>query len=175
MSTENKPDLACVPYKRKGLYFALTVPILVLIILVFIYLWNISLWLSFGLLGCYLLACFFQAYCCAYQECPYIGGFCPSISGVFPANIIAKYLIGSKRFVKSKRRFKVYETIAVFWWFGIAVFPLYWLWQQLGPLYAIGYFGIHIVYFLIFSLTICPKCASRDSCPGGKLHKVILK
>ena len=174
MSTESKPDLTCVPYQRKGLYFALTIPLLAIIILVFIYLWGINFILSFGLLACYLFACFFQAYCCAYQECPYIGGFCPAISGIYPANIIAKLLYGRKNFVKSKTRLELHGIFAVLGWLGIAVFPLNWLWQ-LGPAYAIGYFSSHVVYYLIFGLTICPKCAIRDTCPGGKLQKVVLK
>lgn len=174
MFKEFKPDLACVPYQRRGLYFALTIPLITLMILVFIYLWNINIWLSFGLLGCYFAASFFQAYCCAYQECPYIGGFCPAISGIYPANIIAKLLYSGKNFVKSKARLETHGALAMLGWLGMATFPLYWLWQ-LGPVYAIGYFASHIVYYLIFGLTICPKCAIRDTCPGGKLQRVILK
>ena len=54
MSTENKPDMSCVPYSRKGVYFALTIPFLVIVILVFVYLWHNNILLSFVLLALYL-------------------------------------------------------------------------------------------------------------------------
>jgi hypothetical protein len=174
MSIENKPDMSCVPYSRKGVYFALTIPFLVIVILVFVYLWRNNILLSFVLLALYLATSYFQAYCCAYQECPYIGRFCPAIVGIYPANLFAKLLYGRKKVVESKVRFEVQATLATIGWLGIAILPLYWLWQ-LGAIFAIGYFASHVIYYLIYGLTVCPKCAIRDTCPGGKLQSVVLK
>ncbi len=174
MPTEIKPDISCVPYSRRGLYFALTIPLAVIVILVFLYLWSIDIWLSFGLLTFYLATCYFQSYCCAYQDCPYVGGFCPAIIGIYPANILAKLLYGRKTVTKSKVRFEVYAILATSGWLGVAILPLYWL-RQLGLLYAIGYFASHVIYYIIYGLTICPKCAIRETCPGGKFQSVVLK
>jgi hypothetical protein len=66
MPAEIKPDMSCVPYRRKGLYFVLTIPSLALLIAVFVYLWTFGFLLSIVFLSFYLAMCYFQAYCCAY-------------------------------------------------------------------------------------------------------------
>ncbi|MGD2105904.1 MAG: hypothetical protein PVJ55_12410, partial [Anaerolineae bacterium] len=89
MSDELKPDLSCVPYRRKGLYLALTVPLLLLMTVVGVYLGAINPLLPGAFVLFYLSTSFFQAYCCAYQECPYVGGFCPAVIGIMPASLLA--------------------------------------------------------------------------------------
>jgi len=39
MTEEKKPDMSCYPYRRKGLYFFLTIPLFVLLVLVSLFLW----------------------------------------------------------------------------------------------------------------------------------------
>jgi hypothetical protein len=50
--------------------------------------------------------------------------------------------------------------------------PVYWI-ARLGIGLALAYIALHAVYALIFGLTVCPVCAIRDTCPGGKVHKLV--
>mgnify|MGYP001828953384 FL=1 len=170
--TEPKPDMNCVPYRRKGLYLALTIPMLLLMLAVLIYLGTFSILLSLAFLACYLVMSTFQAYCCAYQDCPYVGGFCPAVLGIMPASLIAKVLYGNREIVRTKARFETYATLAILGWLGLAFLPVYWL-AKLGVGFAIAYVACHAVYAFVFSLTVCPVCAIRDTCPGGKVHKLV--
>ena len=170
--TEPKPDMNCVPYRRKGLYLALTIPMLLLLLAVLIYLGTFSILLSLAFLACYLVMSTFQAYCCAYQDCPYVGGFCPAVLGIMPASLIAKVLYGNREIVRTKARFETYATLAILGWLGLAFLPVYWL-AKLGVGFAIAYVACHAVYAFVFSLTVCPVCAIRDTCPGGKVHKLV--
>lgn len=174
MSAEMKPDMSCVPYRRKGLYLALTIPLLALLVLVFLYLWTFSFILSILFLCIYLAMCYFQTYCCAFQECPYVGGFCPGIVGIVPASVLTKLIYSRKKIVKSKRSFEIHAALASLAGLGLVIFPLYWI-ARLGIAPAAGYVACHVVYYLIFGLTICPACAIRHTCPGGKLQGFLLK
>lgn len=166
--------MSCVPYRRKKLYLALTIPLLLLYVLVFIYLWRFSFILSLIFLMLYLAMSLLQAYCCAYQECPYIGRFCPAITGIMPASLFSKLLYGNRKLKKSKRIFDLSASIASVALLGLILFPLYWI-GKLGLLYAIGYIAVHLVYYFFFLLTICPVCAIRGTCPGGKLQGIVFK
>jgi hypothetical protein len=169
-----KPDMSCVPYRRKGLYLILTIPFLALLIMVFGYLWAFNPILSIVFFLFYITMCYFQAYCCAYQECPYIGGFCPAIVGIMPASFMAKLIYGNKNIGKSKKAFEAHAIVASIAWLGLIVLPLFWI-AKLGIWFAVGYVVSHAVYYLIFGLTVCPVCAIRNTCPGGKLQSVVLK
>jgi hypothetical protein len=170
--TEPKPDMGCVPYRRKGLYLALTLPMLLLLLAVFVYLWTYSLLLALAFLACYGVMSFFQAYCCAYQRCPYVGGFCPAVLGIMPASLIAKYVYGRREIVRTKARFEIYATVAVVGWAGLVFLPVHWL-ARPGIGFALAYVACHVAYTLIFGLTVCPACAIREICPGGKFHKLV--
>lgn len=174
MSAGTEPDMSCVPYRRKGLYLALTIPLLIILMSIFIYLWTFSFILSIVFLVFYLAMSFFQAYCCAYQDCPYVGRFCPAVIGIFGANIITKIFYKGLEIVKSKRRFNLHATLAIVGWLGLVGFPLYWL-AKLDPVFVVGYVMSHVVYAVLFGLTICPVCAIRDTCPGGKFHKFVTR
>jgi hypothetical protein len=171
---DKKPDMACVPYRRKTLYFVLTVPFLTVLILTAAYLWAFSPWLTAGLALCYLGLFFLQAYCCACQECPYVGRFCPAVAGIMPASWLAKSIYGRREIAKSKARFEIYAVIGFLGLLGIAILPLWWIAKLSVPL-AVGYFVWQLVYYLIFELAICPVCAIRETCPGGKLQSVVWK
>ena len=170
---KNQPDMSCVPYRRKSLYFVVTIPLLVVLLLVSIYLWGFSPVLTIVFIAFYLLTCYFQAYCCAYQDCPYIGGFCPAIIGILPANLLAKLIYERKRIAKSRTRFGIQATLAFLAWLGLAGFPVFWI-AKLDTLLAAGYVVCHIVHYVTFGLTICPVCAIRGTCPGGKLQHIVL-
>jgi hypothetical protein len=174
MTTDPMPDMSCVPYQRKKLYLLLTVPFLVLLLSVFVYLWTVGVLLALVFLLLYLVMCYFQAYCCAHQNCPYVGGFCPAVIGILPASLMAKLFYGGKAIETSQQKFEIYATVAVMAWVGLLVFPLFWI-ADLGLAYAVGYALAHIVYTLVFGLTICPACALRNICPGGQFHKLVLR
>lgn len=174
MSIEPKPDLACVPYRRRWLYYSLTIPMLALLLLVLIYLGTFHPTLSIVFFLFYLDMSFFQAYCCVYQDCPYVGSFCPAILGIFSANLIAKILYKDRGFHRSKKKFDTYAAIAVVGWLGLIAFPLYWI-SKIGLPAAIGYVGLHAIYAVTFVLTICPRCAINGTCPGGAVNRFIRK
>jgi len=174
MPAEIKPDLSCVPFSRKTLYSILTTPFLVILLLVLIYLWTFSCWLSLLFLLLFLAVCYFQTYCCAYQECPYVGQFCPAIVGIMPASFMTKFIYRRKKIVKSKKRYWINIALATMAWLGLVFFPLFWI-AKLHDALAWGYIALHLIYYLIFGLTICPVCAIRNTCPGGKLQKALLK
>ena len=174
MSENLQPDLSCVPFRRKGLYLLLTIPFLLLMAAVFVFLWLYSFLAALVLLGFYLAMCYFQAYCCVYQDCPYTGGFCPAIAGIMPASPLAKYIYRRKTIIKSSKIFNRRALLATFCWLGMIVLPLYWLFLK-SPVLAGAYGLFHAVYFLIFGLTICPVCAIRNTCPGGKLQRLVFK
>lgn len=159
-----------MPYPRKRLYWLLTGPYLAILALVAIYLWRFSPWLTAAVLFCYLWACFFQAYCCAVQDCPYVGRFCPGIAGIVPASWIAKWQYGGREVVKSETRFTVHAVLAILGWVGWTVLPLRWI-AQLSLGLAVGYVVWQFVYVAVFGLTVCPACAIRETCPGGVVQR----
>jgi hypothetical protein len=173
MPDTNEPDMSCVPYGRKGLYYALTVPFWLLLVAVLGYLWTYNFALSLVFASFFVGMSYFQAYCCVYQECPYVGGFCPAVIGIMPASLMARAMYG-KGIVKSRRRFEINATLGVACWLGLIVFPLFWL-AKLGAAPAIGYVLSHVVYTVVFGATVCPGCAIRDICPGGRLSSTVLK
>ena len=170
MGKDVKPDLSCVPFRKKTLYLVLTVPLLLILILVLVYLWTYSPVLSLIFLLLFLAACYFQAYCCAYQACPYIGHFCPAIVGIMPASFLAKIIYPQGKIVRSKERYWINIVLATISWLALAIFPLFWI-VRVHVMYAVGYLACHLVYSLFFFLRICPVCAIRETCPGGKLQK----
>ena len=173
MIDEMKPDMSCHPYRRKGVYIVIIIPYVAILISVFMYLWSFNVVYSLILLSFYLGMCYFQEYCCAYQECPYIGEFCPALAGIYPANILAKIRYGGKKIVKSKKTFEINAAVATVCWIGIMGFPLYWI-AKMGILLAVGYVVLHAVYYAFHGLMLCPVCAIRDTCPGGKLQGLVI-
>ena len=112
MPDETGPDMSCVPYSRKRAYFILTVPFLILLILVAVYLWSINFALSLIFISLFVTANLLQAYCCAYQECPYAGGFCPAVAGIMPSSILAKIILRKKvkNAIRSVRSYRLSFT-----------------------------------------------------------------
>lgn len=167
-----EPDQSCVPYRRKGLYFLLTIPILALHVAVTVFLGTVHPVLAAAMVLLYGAMCFFQSYCCAHQDCPYMGGFCPAVEGIMPAAYIAKWRFRKGVGNRTKRRFEVNATIASLAWLGLIVLPLPWLWG-LGLVWSAGYVAIHVVYTVSFGALICPVCAIRRTCPGGRASEAV--
>jgi len=168
-----KPDMACVPFPKKTTYYLLTIPFLVMNFIVIGYLWTINIILALIIPALYFLACFCQSYCCAHQDCPYVGGWCPGIGGIIPASYLAKLRYG-KSIKKSNTKFALYGTIGFSCIFLVLVFSLYWI-VRLSLWLAIGYLVLSMAYYLCFFLTVCPGCAIRDICPGGKCQQLAYK
>ncbi|MBD3407534.1 MAG: hypothetical protein GF411_15565 [Candidatus Lokiarchaeota archaeon] len=172
MAAENEPDLCCVPYKNRRRYYVLTAVFLVVLVWTILYLWIINPLLSLIMIGFYLATNYFQAYCCYYQRCPYIGAFCPAISGIYLGNILANRL-KKKNAEMSEKKFKLHKNLGVLSYFATLLFPIYWIYL-LGLEFALLYFVFQVAHYAIFGLTVCPSCAIRDTCPGGGLQKSLL-
>lgn len=184
-----KPDMSCYPYSRRKLYLAIVIPYAAVLAAVFLYLlaakapqerdksaagggrWCLP---SLIYLAFYLGMCYFQAYCCACQDCPYIGEFCPALAGIYPANALARRKYGDRGVVKSEEAFKANAAAAAFCWGGMVLFPLPWLARRSAKL-AAGYALAHAAYYLLHGLIVCPVCAIRETCPGGMLQSMVLK
>ena len=164
-------DMNCVPFKQRRLYLVMLIPLLTLMGVIFLYLWMISPILGLIYVGLYLSTCVFQAYCCACQECPYIGKFCPGIYGIIPSSRIAQFE-KIRNIKKSTRLFELFATIAFILLLGMIFFPIFWL-NQLGFFVTIGYFGVNVFYFFIFLWIICPNCAIRSTCPAGRISTMV--
>jgi hypothetical protein len=154
------------PYERVWLYTLLTIPILALMGFAGYVLWINKFWLALIYIGFFILINFFQSYYCLNIDCPYIGWFCPAVVGIIPSAWLARIWqkIGIK---KNKKLAEISATLGSLMLLGLIVFPLYWLFKY----NLIAFFGFLIgviVYAFAFLLSICPVCASKESCPGGK-------
>ena len=155
----------CVPYPRKALYLGITVPLVVVYVTIAFFLGSIHLALVLIYAMCFILVAVFQAYCCVHQDCPYIGRFCPGAGGFCtPASRIAKLWRNVER---TETRFNVFGSIAFVNLLVIVFLPVYFLFQW-NPFTLLPYFAIVGAYTCGMLLLICPVCAIRDTCPGGK-------
>ncbi len=166
-------DHECVPYPRKGLYWLINIPYLVLLIITAIYLWQFGILVSLIYSSFYILSVILHGYVCAFSGCPYKGTFCPGSFAYFPVGKMA-LLFDKMNIKKSDLLFNLFFGIIMLLLLGIIIFPLYWI-NRLGVGYTIGYLLIILIYFTAFILTICPKCAMRFNCPMAKLSNLIYK
>jgi hypothetical protein len=155
----------CVPYRRKGLYLALTLPMIALYVAIAIYLWTVGIVFSVLYIALFVLVATAQAYVCVYWQCPYVGKFAPCVGGFcLPSSQIARLYRNVKR---SEGTYNFALTLAFVSFVAIILFPVYFLYQ-LGLLYLLAYLGVVVVYGLCFLLFICPVCGTRHVCPGGQ-------
>jgi len=155
----------CVPYKRKLIYLALTIPMIALYIAIAMFLWQINVVFFAVYASLFVFVASFMSYVCVYWQCPYVGKFAPCVGGFcLPSSQIARLMKNAKR---SKARYNTFLTLAYASFFGIILFPMYFLYLQ-GIVYFLGYIGIVVVYCLLFTLFICPVCGTRHICPGGQ-------
>ncbi len=161
----------CVPFKKKALYLLLTTPIVAIFVTIAIYLWLTNLMPFIIYCSLFLMVIILQSYCCAYQDCPYIGNFCPGIGGILMISSIIALLL--KKIKKSKILFELFASLGFACLIGIIIFPLFFIYK-IGIIVLISYLIIAIFYFIAFFALICPVCAIRDTCPGGKMSGKIL-
>ena len=160
----------CVPFKKKILYLLLTIPIITIFIAISIYLWLTSLISFIIYCSLFLMVIVSQSYCCAYQNCPYIGKFCPGIGGIIIISSVIAFLW--KKTKKSKILFELFATLGFICLMRITLFPIFYIYK-LSVIILIGYLIIAIFYCIAFGGLICPVCAIRDTCPGGKMSEKI--
>jgi len=157
---------ACVPYRRKPLYLALTVPMIVLYVVIAVFLWQVGPLFFAIYVSLFVSVALFMSYVCVYWECPYVGKFGPCVGGFcLPSSQIARLFKNAKR---SKGRYNLFLNLAYASFFGIILFPAYFLYVE-RLAYLLWYIGIVAVYGLLFTLFICPVCATRHICPGGQM------
>ncbi len=155
----------CVPYKRKSLYLTLTIPMIAMYIAIAIFLWKISVVLLAVYVSLFVFVALFMSYVCVYWQCPYIGKFAPCVGGFcLPSSQIARVFKNAKR---SESRYNTFLTLAYVCFFGIILFPIYFLYLH-SIVLLLAYIGIVVVYGSVFTLFVCPVCGTRHICPGGQ-------
>jgi hypothetical protein len=154
-----------VPYKRKSLYLALTYPMIVMYIAIAVFLWQINVVIFAIYVSLFVSVAFFMSYVCVYWQCPYVGKFAPCVGGFcLPSSQIARLFKNAKR---SGTRYNIFLTLAYLSFFGIILFPMYFLYLK-NIVYLLAYVGIVVVYGVMFTLYVCPVCDTRFVCPGGQ-------
>jgi hypothetical protein len=154
-----------VPYRRKALYLIITLPMIALYIAVAIMLWRNHPAFFTGYAALFVLVAIFQSYVCVYWQCPYVGRFAPCVGGFcLPSSRIARLM---KNVNRSKTLYNIFLSLAYASFFGIILYPVYFLYQQ-GIVLVLGYAGIVLAYSAVFMLWVCPVCATKSVCPGGQ-------
>lgn len=165
-------DHECVPYKRKTLYLFLTIPIVLLYITIGILLWQRDIVSLIIYVSLFVLIPFFMSIVCVYWQCPYVGRFAPCVGGFcLPASQIARLF---KNVIITKKRYQLFLSLAYLVFFGIIIFPMYLLFMT-NPIFLLIYIFLVLVYWAVFTLFICPHCATRFVCPGGQMAVEIQK
>ncbi len=163
-----------IPYKRKGLFLLITLPMVVMYILIGYYLQTINLKILIIYCAFFALTILFQSFNCIFWECPHVGKFCPGAGGFCVlSSPLAKLLIKLK-VKQSQKTHNILCSIAYINFFSIVFFPVYYIYK-LNYFYVAIYFGIVLLYFTGMMLLICPFCGARDACPGGQTSTKIME
>jgi hypothetical protein len=158
-------DHQCVPYKRPGLYWLLTIPMIASYIFLFFFIWQTSPWLAIIYAALFVGVALCMSVVCVYWQCPYVGKFAPCVGGFcLPSSRLALLWKGRKI---SEKQYNFFYTTAFTFFFAIILYPLYFLAVSNVAL-LIGYIVLVTAYTFLFMGLICPKCATRHVCPGGK-------
>jgi Zn finger protein HypA/HybF involved in hydrogenase expression len=155
-----------VPYERKARYLLLTLPMIAMYVAIAVFLWTTH-WVYFVVYcGLFVLVAVFQSQVCVHWQCPHVGSFAPCVGGFcLPSSQIARLFRRTKR---SEKMYPVFLTLAYISFFGIILFPIYFIYRQ-GLVTMLVYLGVVAVYALCFLLFICPACGARQVCPAGQM------
>jgi len=161
-----------VPFSRQRLYWLLTGPMFLLYLGV---IWLLSRF-GAGALIIYLtlfpIVILGQSTACLEFKCPYIDGFGPCVGGFcLPARWVARLYAGKEL---PSWLFQVGITSAEIAFFGIILYPLYFLFEA-GTAYLLFYLAVVLLYAGVFLTRICPVCAIREKCPGGQASTAVLQ
>ncbi len=160
-----------IPFSRQRLYWLLTAPMFLLYLGVALILSRFGTPTILIYLGFFPLVILGQSTACVEFQCPYIDGFGPCVGGFcLPARWVAR-LYAEK--MLPRWLFQVGITTAEIAFFGIILYPLYFLFQA-GIRYLIFYLTVVLLYAGVFLIRICPVCAIREKCPGGQTSTALL-
>jgi Zn finger protein HypA/HybF involved in hydrogenase expression len=164
-NTEASMPKTSVPYERKALYLLLTLPMIAMYVAIAVFLWATH-WAYLAVYcGLFVLVAVFQSQVCVHWQCPHVGSFAPCVGGFcLPSSQIARLF---KRTKRSEKMYPICLTLAYISFFGIILFPVYFIYRQ-GLVYMLVYLGVVAVYAFCFLLFICPTCGARHVCPGGQ-------
>ncbi len=163
-----------IPYKKKGLYILITLPLILVYILIGYYLNNIGNINLIIYITLFTITIIFQSYNCIYWKCPHVGTLCPGAGGFCVlSSPIGKLLINMK-IKSSEKLYKILCSIAFTGFLGIILYPVYFIYK-LSILYLAFYFFIISAYFLFMMILICPDCGAKKACPGGQFSLKIKK
>ncbi len=162
----------CLPYPRMRLYWIMTAPMLLLYGGVAFILAGFGRGVLMIYLLLFLVVALGQSTACVEFQCPYVGHFSPCAAGFcLPASWIARLY-----FHKTLPRwlFPIGITAAEIAFFGVILFPLYFLYQ-LSIFFLLGYILIALGYAAGYLHWICPECAIREDCPGGQASTALFQ
>ena len=145
------------------LYFATLAPFLVAFCGAAYLLSTVSIYLTATFVSLYIIGNIFQAGCCV--GCPYRGGFCPSVFGMYLANLLSATFYRKRSF--EPRFFRINANLAEISLLATLLFPVYWL-LSLNWLYLVVFLLLVVLHVVSFFPLICPKCSYNDTCPGGQ-------
>lgn len=156
-----------IPYKRRGLYCILTAPMVIMYIVIGYHLYTIDAYLVCIYCTLFILTIIFQSYNCLYWRCPHVGTFCPGAGGFCAVSSPIALLLIKLNVKESKTAYNVLCTLAYINFFGLILFPVYFMYK-LNPTYVLIYCVIILLYFMGMMLLICPFCGAKNVCPGGQ-------
>lgn len=163
-----------IPYKHKGLYILITLPMIFMYILIAYYLYTVNILNLIIYCVFFILTIILQSYNCIYWECPHVGTLCPGAGGFCVlSSPIGKLLIK----LKIRRSAKIYKfvcNIAFLGFLGIIFYPVYYI-HKISVFHLALYFFIILFYFAAMMMFICPACGAKTACPGGQLSSKIKK
>jgi hypothetical protein len=149
--------------KDKWLYALSMIPFVIVFFGTAYLLATYSIYLVLIFMVMYVVTNIFQAGCCV--GCPYRGGYCPALCGVYLGNLLSGFLYKNRQF--DQRFFERNAMAGEILSLVIVLFPLFWIIQTswyLVPVYLI----LIAAHFLIFMPTQCEKCSYNTTCPGGQ-------
>ena len=149
--------------RDKLVYALLMVPFLVLFIGAAYLIAQISIYLTLGLLGGYVVIAFIQSVCCV--GCPYRGKFCPAIFGIYPGNVLSCVLYPNRE--HDPQVYDRYATIGQIAVVALFVYAGYWL-STLSWWYVLAEIVLGTVHVAGFYVWLCHKCGYKQTCPAGK-------
>jgi hypothetical protein len=120
--------------KDRAVYSGILVPFAVAFIGTAYLLATVSPYLVTVFIVLYIAVNIFQAGCCI--GCPYRGGYCPPIFGVYLANLLSSLVYRRRDF--DQRFFRINANLAELFLLITIVFPVYWL-IELNWLYLLGH------------------------------------
>jgi hypothetical protein len=171
--SEMNIDEACLPFPRKGVYWIISLLYLAVLAGTAAYLWQTSVVQACVYVALYAVQVVLHGYLCSFGSCPYKGTLCPGAFAWFPVGKLAGALSGLNAVRHSALVGPAFLLIMLAL-LGTLILPLFAL-VELGVAVAAGYVAFMAVYFVVFLLAICPRCAMRYNCPAARLSNALHK